>query len=122
MYIIIDGLDECPERDRPEIICLLAEVMKGLPCAKVFVTSRRESDIERAFANSNKPTIQIQAENVAADIRSFVESEVTKLQQTYYGKTLFLSNKELEVKIVTTLAEKAEGMQVWDPCLHRRTR
>jgi hypothetical protein len=117
MFIVIDALDECREKDRPDIIRLLAKVMKDLPCAKVFVTSRKESDIERAFAESNTPTIQIQAKNVEADIRSFVESEVRKLRQGYYGKKLFLSNDLLEVRVISTLIEKAEGMQVaYLPC------
>jgi hypothetical protein len=56
VYIVIDALDECPENDRPDIIRLLTEVMALLPCVKVFVTSRREGDIERAFAETSTPT------------------------------------------------------------------
>jgi hypothetical protein len=112
VYIVIDALDECPERDRPNIIGLLIEVMKRLPCAKVFVTSRRENDIKRAFAESSMPAIQIKAENVAADIRSFARSEVKKLRQGYHGKKLFLGSDDLEAKVITALTEKAEGMQV----------
>jgi hypothetical protein len=119
IFIIVDALDECHEKDRPTIIRLLAEIIKRIPCAKVFVTSRRESDIERAFAESKTPTIQIQAENVEADIRSFVESEIRKLRQGYYGKKLFLSNDLLENQIISSLTGKAEGMQVDSPTVHR---
>ena len=112
VYIIIDALDECLEKDRPEMIRLLTEVMAHLPCAKVFITSRREGDIERAFAELRTPTIQIQAENVKADIQSFAESEVRKLRRGYHGKKLFISRDDLEEKIIRSLTEKAEGMQV----------
>jgi hypothetical protein len=112
MFIVIDALDECYEKDRPIIIRLLAEVIKCLPCAKVFVTSRKESDIERAFVESNTPTIRIQAENVEADIRSYVESEVRNLRQGYHGKKLFFSNDLLEARVISTLTGKAGGMHV----------
>jgi hypothetical protein len=112
VYIVIDALDECPERDRPDIIRLLTKVMTELPCAKVFVTSRREGDIERAFAETGTPTVQIQAENVMADIRSFAESEVRKLRQGYHGKKLFISSDGVAEKVVHSLTEEADGMQV----------
>jgi hypothetical protein len=112
VFIVIDALDECSEKSRPTIIRLLDEIMKGLPCAKVFITSRKEGDIERAFARSNTPTIQIQAKNVEADIRSFVESKVRELRQCHYGKQLFLRSDVLEARVISTLIEKAEGMQV----------
>ena len=118
MFIEIDALDECSEKERPTIIRLLAEIIKALPCAKVFITSRRESDIERAFVASNTPTIQIQAKNVEADIRSFVEGKVREYRQGYYGKKLFLSNDLLEARITSTLTQKADGMQVAQPAVH----
>jgi hypothetical protein len=112
VYIVIDALDECRERDRPAIVRMLSEVMRGIPCAEVFVTSRKEGDIERAFTESSAPTIQIQAKNVAADIQSFVESEVRRLRQGYNGKKLFLNSDALEAKVISTLTDKADGMQV----------
>jgi hypothetical protein len=118
MFIVIDALDECSEKHRPSIIRLLDEVMNGLPCAKVFITSRKEGDIERAFAGSNTPTIQIQAKNVEADIRSFVESKVRELLQGHHGKQLFLRSDVLEARVISTLTGKAEGMQVAQPAMH----
>jgi ankyrin repeat domain-containing protein 50 len=112
VFVVIDALDECPERERYHIICFITEVMKSLRCAKIFVTSRRESDIVRAFEDSNTPTIQIKAENVAADIENFVQSEVKKLRKGFYGKKLHLTSDVLEARIIQTLTEKAEGMLV----------
>jgi selenocysteine-specific translation elongation factor len=53
MFIVIDALDECQEEGRPDTIRLLTEVMKSLPCVEVFVTSRKEGDIEQALMESN---------------------------------------------------------------------
>jgi hypothetical protein len=110
VYIVIDALDECPKDQRPNIIGLLSMVMSSIPCAKVFVTSRREGDIERAFAESGTATIQIQADNIAADVRSFVESEVKKLRKGDRGKQLFLSSDVLEAKVILALTDHAGGM------------
>ncbi len=110
VYIVIDALDECPEQERPRFIALITKIISDLPCAKVFVTSRREGDIERAFTESKMPTIQVQTQSVAADIESFVRSEVKRLRSGYHGKKLFLSSDALEGKVIQTLTEKAEGM------------
>jgi ankyrin repeat domain-containing protein 50 len=112
VYIIIDALDECQKHYRPRMIQLLNEVMNSIPCAKIFVTSRRESDIERAFTENSTPTIQIQiqARNVATDIRSYVESEVKRLRKGHYGNKLFLSSDALEARVISTLVEQADGM------------
>jgi ankyrin repeat domain-containing protein 50 len=110
VYVVIDALDECPERERHHIIGFIIEVIKALPCVKIFVTSRRESDISRAFEESNTPTIHIEAENVAGDIESFVRSEVHKLRNGYHGRKFHLASDALEVRVIQTLTEKAAGM------------
>ena len=112
VFIVIDALDECSECERPHIIRFITEVMNALRCAKIFITSRRKSDIVRAFEDSSTPTIQIKANNVAADIESFVQSEVKKLRKGFYGKKLHLTSDVLEARIIQTLTEKAEGMLV----------
>ena len=112
VYVVIDALDECPERERHHVIRFITEVLKGPRCVKIFVTSRRESDIVRAFEESSTPTIQIKTENVTADIESFVQSEVKKLRNGYHGKKLYLADDTLESRIIQTLTEKADGMYV----------
>jgi hypothetical protein len=112
VYVVIDALDECPQRERYHMISFITEVMRSLRCAKIFVTSRRESDIIRAFEESNTPTIQIKAENVAGDIETFVRSEVLKLRNGYHGRKLYLTNDALEARVIQTLTEKAAGMSV----------
>lgn len=108
MYVVIDALDECPERHH--ILGFIANVVQELPCIKFFITSRRELDIIEAFEKSNTPTIQIKAENVAVDIKRFVQDEVAKLRNGYHGKKLHLKSDLLEATIVRTLSENADGM------------
>jgi hypothetical protein len=110
VVVIIDALDECPKDARNRILGFLSGVANNLPCAKVFVTSRRERDIEEAFMKLKTPIIEVEAGSVAADISSYVRSEVKRLRNGYDGKRLYLKNYALEMTIVRTLTEKADGM------------
>lgn len=82
VYIVFDALDECLEKDRPEMIRLLVEIMAHLPCIMVFVESRREDDNEQTFTETSTPTIQIYADNIKAHIRNFAESQVRSKNST----------------------------------------
>jgi ankyrin repeat domain-containing protein 50 len=110
VVVIIDALDECPKDARNKILGFLSGIANNLPCAKVFVTSRREIDIEEAFMKLKTPIIEIEAGSVAADISSYVRSEVKRLRDGYDGKRLYLKKATLEMTIVRTLTEKADGM------------
>jgi hypothetical protein len=114
VYVVFDALDECPEQERGAILGFITGIATApIPChVKVFVTSRKEMDIAKAFEDKRIPTIQIRAENVAADIETFARSQVEKLQAGEHGKTLYITSDELKKKIIQTLAVKAEGMYV----------
>lgn len=114
VYVVFDALDECSEQEREAILGFITGIATAtVPCyVKVFVTSRREMDIAKAFEDKRIPTIQIRAENVAADIKTFARSQVEKLRAGEHGKTLYITSDELKEKIVQTLAVKAEGMYV----------
>lgn len=112
VYMVFDAIDECPEQERGDILGFITGIVTAqVQChVKVFVTSRNEMDIAKAFGDRHIPTIQIQTENVTADIETFARSQVEKLQAGENGKTLYVTNDELKEKIVRTLATKAEGM------------
>jgi hypothetical protein len=112
VYVVFDALDECPEQERGDILRFITGIVTApVRChVKVFVTSRNEMDIAKAFGDRHIPTIQIQTENVTVDIETFVRSQVEKLQAGEHGKTLYVTNDGLKDKIVRMLAAKAEGM------------
>jgi hypothetical protein len=112
VYVVIDALDECPEQERGDILGFITGIVTAqIQChVKVFVTSRKEMDINKAFGDKHIPTIQIQSENVTADIETFAHSQVEKLQAGKHGKTLYIADDRLREKIIRTLATKAEGM------------
>ncbi|KAF2848266.1 ankyrin [Plenodomus tracheiphilus IPT5] len=90
VFVVFDALDECPEQKRQGILEFITEVV--------------------TFVRNHVPTVQILAENVAADIESFARSKVEELQAK---KMLYVTKDELKEQIVQTLATKAEGMFLW---------
>jgi len=68
VFLIIDTLGECPIDKRHYIIRFLTHVVKSISCAKVFITSRKKSDIANAFKHEKTPIIKIEAENITADM------------------------------------------------------
>src|SRR5437667_3275724 len=82
IFLVIDALDECKQDEqgqvfnREQILDLIFDLADSIPCANIFVTSRRETDIARSFVCRKAPTIQIEARNVAEDINTFVKGRV----------------------------------------------
>jgi len=112
VYVVFDALDECLEREREAILRFITGIVTApTPCSiKVLVTSRKETDITKAFEDKGIPTIQVLAKNVATDIETFARSQVEKLRAGEHGKTLYVTSDRLIEKIIQILAIKAEGM------------
>jgi ankyrin repeat domain-containing protein 50 len=113
IFLVIDALDECKQDEqdqitnREQIMDFIFDLTDTLPCAKVFVTSRREADIKNAFARHKAPTIEIETRNVVEDINAYIHDRVEDLVRA--GK-LRLRKPTLKKMIIETLVTKAEGM------------
>jgi ATP/maltotriose-dependent transcriptional regulator MalT len=100
VYLVVDGLDECENREE------LLTTLSSLPSCQsssinLLVTSRPETDIDKAF--SGKPRLQID-QLVRADISSYVSWRLTheeKLKRIKGGL-----KEEIQEKLVT----KGAGM------------
>ena len=77
---------------------------------KLFVTSWKESDIQRAFQQNSIPTIEVEAAKVNSDIELYVKAQIELRLQ---NGSLKLKNIVLEDKIFNTLTTKAGGMYVF---------
>lgn len=99
IYIVIDGLDECLERQS------LLEALVGLDSnsrTHLLVTSREEVDIKRKF--NEKPAVCIQDDNVARDVEIYVKSEIEKQPK------LKRLPDELKTKVIRELVKGAHSM------------
>lgn len=101
LIIVLDALDECELYDIENLldrVCDLAEVFG----VWVIVTSRREDNIHDRL--KIYPCINIQQEDVNADIDRYVNAKVGKIT------TL---NPSLRQQIIETLTSRHDGMFLW---------
>ena len=110
-FLVVDALDECDSTVRHGMLKFLREIVDDSRLlVKVFVTSRREADIEDEFKRLDRPTLMIEARSVAADIEKYVTDEVRRLRKGQDGQRLYVKSARLESKIIQTLTGKADGM------------
>ena len=136
IFLVLDALDECTLDQRRDLCGFILGITKtnDLSMAtaaqdtdtaltdtsqktmdsrgilKLFITSRRESDLERAFLRNSIPTIEMEATKVDRDIEDYVKAQI---QQRLQDGRLGLKNIALAEKILTTLTTKAGGMYVF---------
>ena len=101
--IVIDALDECNNTD--ELLHLLQVIIMTRPKLRLFLTSRREYDIEMGL--SDLPQIHFAAGAIASDIEAFVQSQLQTLVSK--GK-LRVRDPNLKSEIREALCDNADGM------------
>jgi ATP/maltotriose-dependent transcriptional regulator MalT len=102
IYVVIDALDECSERDRSRDIFL--NVLKALPSnVQLLITSRNIPDVERRFEDLAR--LDILAAD--GDVRKYLES---KIQQ--YPRLVSYTKKDASFKsgIIDKIVERTHGM------------
>ena len=115
IFFVLDALDECTQDQRKDLckfILSLANSTTNGPSqgvVKLFVTSRKESDIERAFQQESIPTIEVEAAKVNKDIEGYVKAQINMRLQ---DRSLRLRDMALKDKILSALTTKAGGMYV----------
>ncbi|KAF8544606.1 hypothetical protein BDD12DRAFT_872574 [Trichophaea hybrida] len=105
LFLLYDALDECEMRQ--ELVEFLHDLF-SIPsscCIKLFVTSRKEPDIERAFRDTKK--VEIAAIRVAPDIKAYVDYE---LQKRLQNGNLIIQDLGLKDAILDNLCNRAGGM------------
>ena len=116
VYFVLDALDECTLDQRQDLCKFLLSMVNTTSASttnegvvKLFVTSRKESDIEAAFQQQSIPTIEIAATNVDSDIEVYVKAQIELRLQ---NQSLRLRDMTLKNKILSVLTSKAGGMYV----------
>lgn len=108
-YLIIDGLDECPNRqfllDGMRQLCEASDNTKSL---KVLLSSRPEYDIRQAL--SETPSFSIEPRHTELDMETHVRTELAKMPKL---RALAVSAQET---LISDLVKRAEGMFRWIQC------
>ena len=111
VYVIIDGLDECPNdsgvtspRERVlELVTKLVEL--HLPNIRICATSRPEADIRAVLSSLTSHTISLHdEEGQKKDIANYIRSIV------YSDRKMRRWRDEDKEMVISTLSEKADGM------------
>jgi hypothetical protein len=111
VYLIIDGLDECPSTSalpspRAEVLSLLEDLVESrLSNLQICVTSRPEADIKLVLEPLTFRSISLHDESgQKEDIEDYIQSVVS-------------TNKEMQrwtmrqkQRVIDTLTERADGM------------
>ncbi|KAI9785896.1 MAG: hypothetical protein M1839_008162 [Geoglossum umbratile] len=109
IFIIIDGLDECPTEDQAMALSLVTHLSESEdPSIKVLLFSREEAKI--AAACSVFPRLPITTPSVRADVAAFVEEVVSS--KVLSGE-LKIKDPELQRTVISTLIDGAQGMFLW---------
>jgi len=110
-YIIIDGIDECPNNSgvkshRDRVLKLVKKLVDlHLPNVRICVTSRPEADIQGALSSSSSHTISLHGEvGQKKDIADYVKSIV------YSDWNMQKWREEDKEMVISTLTQKADGM------------
>lgn len=109
-YVVLDGLDECPERDRRPILEFINSIRQVTPVFKVFVTSREEVDIADHFGCAEVIQLSTNSQGSSADIDYFIRQESSRLRQNKTGRKLAVRSDRVFNEIVSTLTQNADGM------------
>ncbi|THW51216.1 hypothetical protein D6D21_01581 [Aureobasidium pullulans] len=111
IFVVIDGLDECPERQRPAILDFIIDA-SGVAsfCTKFFVSSRREGDIHSHFNFLKSPVIVLEAGLITPDIIKFVREEVSRRRTV---SELHIQEETLLEEVIHKLIEESNGMFLW---------
>ena len=111
VYIIIDGLDECPSHSgvkshRERFLELVNKLVDlELPNVRICATSRPEADIQIALASLASHTVSLQGEvGQKQDIADYVRFVVNSDMKMRRWRE---NDKEITI---TTLSQKADGM------------
>ena len=104
VFIVIDALDECPERDQTRKL-LLTEIRSLLPKVSLMVTSRNMPSIEALFRHDTHLEICAQDQ----DVRKFINSQLDERDELI---DLLEGHRDVRSSIIPTVLEKTNGMLV----------
>ncbi|KAH0344628.1 Pfs, NACHT and ankyrin domain protein, partial [Aureobasidium melanogenum] len=113
VIVVLDALDECTTRR--DLLRWLAETAaKGSGGIQIIATSRKEYDIEVAFAKwlTNDVMLSIQQLEVDKDIQAYVHARIRSDPDLQRWRSKPFVQEQIEVELM----EKTQGMFRWAKC------
>jgi hypothetical protein len=105
-YILIDGLDECEDTDRRQVLCFLTKLIKDNQCnVKIVISSRWEMDINKSSADYQR--ISLESSRTSSDIDLFIREAI---DQNLEDGDIVVREPSMAEEIKKALVQKADGM------------
>ncbi|KAF8465685.1 hypothetical protein BDZ91DRAFT_849190 [Kalaharituber pfeilii] len=110
-YVILDGLDETEREDRQAVLETIQALHATSKELRIFISSRRETDIEAQLLDLNGQLEHISIANQNADdIAAYVEARGRDLHQAFSHDK---AAREEVADALTKICNKAQGMFLW---------
>lgn len=102
--LVLDALDECEVGARKEIVLILRNLATDAERpVKVYITSRREPDIERNLGSEN--LIEIGTSDNKGDIEKYIEQEMTRFDEEWQSVS-----QGVREEVKRTITDQSDGM------------
>ncbi|KAL0633008.1 hypothetical protein Q9L58_008114 [Maublancomyces gigas] len=107
-FLLIDGLDECGDSDRRQVLSFIKQVFRDSQCKiKIIVSSRWDLDISNALVDFQQISL---GSGTCSDIELFVRDIVDR---RLADGSIETQNPAMAQEIRTALIEKSGGMFLW---------
>jgi len=110
VFLVIDALDECPLDQRELFFDAFSKTSVATLALSLFITSRKEPDIESALSETATYTICLQGSDVDADVRIHVSNAISQ------DKSLSRWKPAIREEILEAIVEGSHGMFRWAVC------
>lgn len=108
-YIVIDGIDECKDDDRRQLLLYLNKLIRiSKSKVKIFVSSRPEVDISKSLGNFHP--IVLDPSTTRSDIEVFIHDVIDQKLQP--GGGLVINHSSMAGEIKLALIDGSNGMYV----------
>lgn len=104
LIIGIDGLDECEESERRNIMLMIENILRVShkeQNVKFFLTSRREKDIQLSLSSAIR--LNVEPQHIERDIRTYIRVRCSELVKK------FALNSGEERNIISKISSRPEG-------------
>ena len=104
LFIGIDGLDECVESDRRTVLHMIHKLLqnsKVLRNIRIFITSRKEKDIDTSLRSAHR--LEIRHYHIEKDILKYVQVRVRSLSRKFPIKV------EDQTRVSVDITERSRG-------------
>jgi hypothetical protein len=105
-YVFIDALDECfrDDQERQQVVSCLAHFQSVAKAARLFVSSRPESEIAELLEDVQVSRIRMESAEIDKDIQVYVRSQLAR------DRRLKKMTQRVKDDIEKNLISRADGM------------